>query len=134
MSGILQISDHCKNGKDLEGVADLEHLENQVHPGHALEPEHLKHLDHPEGHEDLKNCWDLEGLLWCGASTRLVNASAVGPLERIHLTRSAARRRGKASLPFDRKRSKASRQGVVTKLNSYISTPGLRFSLTVPSP
>ena len=42
MSGILQISDHCKNGKDLEGVADLEHLENQVHPGHALEPEHLK--------------------------------------------------------------------------------------------
>ena len=60
--------------------------------------------------------------------------SAVGPLERFHLTRSAARRRGKASLPFDRKRSKASRQGVVTKLNSYISTPGLRFSLTVPSP
>ena len=42
MSGILQISDHCKNGKDLEGAGDLEHLENQVHPGHALEPEHLK--------------------------------------------------------------------------------------------
>ena len=36
MSGILQISDHCKNGKDLEGVADLEHLENQVHPGMLL--------------------------------------------------------------------------------------------------
>ena len=42
MSGILQISDQCKNGKDLEGARDLEHLENQVHPGHALEPEHLK--------------------------------------------------------------------------------------------
>ena len=100
MSGILQISDHRKNGKDLEGVADLEHLENQVHPGHALEPEHLKHLDHPEGHEDLKNCWDLEGLLWCGASTRLVNAPFGCGATR--------------AFPFDKKRSKASRQGVVT--------------------
>ena len=65
MSSILQISDHSKsrNGPlaklsgDLEGVADLEHLENHVHPGHVLEPEHFKHPDHPVGPEDLEDAW-----------------------------------------------------------------------------
>ena len=93
-------SSTCLEKRGNPNVADPEHLENQVHPGHALEPEHLKHLDHPEGVEDLKNCWDLEGLLWCGASTRLVNTPFGCQATR--------------AFPFDKKRSKASRQGVVT--------------------